>query len=142
MSMRHKSRPLKRRKPRIEPRKRVLVICEGEKTEPSYFTGVKRLEQASTVDIEIDKAGGVPKTLVERAVAKKKDSKRAVSRDGDPNLLYDEIWCVFDVDEHPNLQDAKQQAKANGIELAISNPCFELWLHLHFKEQTASIERH
>src|SRR5262249_27212226 len=54
----------------------------------------------------------------------------------------DEVWCVYDVDSHPKLADAFQQARDNGIELAISNPCFELWLLLHFREQTAHIERH
>jgi hypothetical protein len=37
---------------------------------------------------------------------------------------------------------AKQKAAANNIELAISNPCFELWLLLHFRDQRAHIERH
>jgi hypothetical protein len=43
----------------------------------------------------------------------------------------DEFWCVFDVEwprNHPGLLEAVQQAQANGIYLAISNPCFELWL--------------
>lgn len=51
------------------------------------------------------------------------------------------MWCVFDVDEHPHIPDAKQQARDNGILLAISNPCFELWALLHFQDQTAHIER-
>jgi len=48
---------------------------------------------------------------------------------------------VFDIDEHPLIPEAKDQAKANGIELAISNPCFELWALLHFRDQRAHIER-
>ncbi len=32
-------------------------------------------------------------------------------------------------------------ARDNGIELVISNPCFELWLILHFRDQTAYIDR-
>jgi hypothetical protein len=30
------------------------------------------------------------------------------------------VWCVFDVDIHPNLPEAKQQARDNGLSLAIS----------------------
>jgi hypothetical protein len=56
-------------------------------------------------------------------------------------LRYDHVWCVFDVDEHPHIPDAKQQARDNGIELAISNPCFELWLLLHFQDQRSCIDR-
>lgn len=48
---------------------------------------------------------------------------------------------MFDVDEHPLIPEAKQQARHNGIELAISHPCFELWALLHFKDQRAHIER-
>jgi hypothetical protein len=45
------------------------------------------------------------------------------------------------VDEHRLLPEAKQQARDNGIELAISNPCFELWALLHFRDQCKHIER-
>jgi hypothetical protein len=51
----------------------------------------------------------------------------------------DEIWCVFDVEwprNHPGLKEAVDRARGNGINLAISNPCFELWLILHFQDLT------
>lgn len=140
--MRHNSRPLTRRPPSLQPRKRILIICEGSQTEPTYFEGLRARLQARTVEIRIDGDGGVPKSLVERAVKELKSSRRAARGARDQNLLYDEIWCLFDVDEHPNIEDAKQQAKAHGIRLAVSNPCFELWLLLHFREHTASIHRH
>ena len=71
--------------------------------------------------------GGEPKALVQRAVEKKKDAERLARSQKDSNLRYDQVWCVFDIDEHRLIPEAKQQAVANGIELAISNPCFELW---------------
>jgi len=71
----------------------------------------------------------------------KKQAEREARRQRDGFLKYDEVWCVFDVDEHPNLADARQQAKANSIKLALSNPCFELWLLLHFQDQSAHVER-
>lgn len=133
---------LRRRPPTRVPRARILIICEGIKTEVGYFTELKRQERNSLVEIEVDPEGGVPKTLVERAAARKKEADRASRRQEDENLKFDEVWCVFDVDEHPHLPDAKQQARDNGIHLAISNPCFELWALLHFAEQTAYIHRH
>jgi hypothetical protein len=93
------------------------------------------------VDVVIDDEGGSPKTLVDRAALKKKTAEKEAKRFKDENLKYDEVWCVYDVDDHPKLADAFQQARDNEIELAISNPCFELWLLLHFCEQTAHIER-
>jgi hypothetical protein len=116
-------------------------VCEGQITEPEYFDAFRREEENRLVDVRIDSEGGAPKTLVERAANRKKESEEEARRARDENLKYDEVWCVFDVDEHPKLPDARQQARDNGIKLAISNPCFELWLLLHFREQNAHIER-
>ena len=77
----------------------------------------------------------MPKTLVERAVAMKREAALEAKRKKDENLKYDQVWCVFDIDEHPFVPEAKQQARDNGIEVAISNPCFELWALLHFRDQ-------
>lgn len=133
---------LRRKGPTREMKPRYLVICEGCVTEPGYFEALRRKERATLViELEIDDKGGVPKTLVERAVRKKKAEARKAQREGDKRLGYDAVWCVFDIDEHPRLHDACQQAQANEIELAISNPCFELWALLHFQEQNAPLDR-
>ncbi|HZG53016.1 MAG TPA: RloB family protein [Pyrinomonadaceae bacterium] len=139
---RNEQRPLRRRRPFLEPRKRILIVCEGKVTEPQYFEAFSQEERNRLVDVVIDDASGVPKTLVERAVQRKKRAEQEAKHARDDNLKYDEVWCVFDVDQHPNLPDARQQARDNEIKLAVSNPCFELWLLLHFSEQTAHIERH
>ncbi len=136
------SRTLRRRKPKMEPKPRVLIVCEGKVTEPSYFRGLKLAEQVRLVEVIIDDDGGTPKTLVERAVRRKKAADRAAKGARDDNLKFDEVWCVFDIDEHPKLTDARQQADANHILLAASNPCFELWLFLHFEYLSAWIHRH
>ena len=117
-------------------------MCEGEKTEPSYFEGLAREEEVRLLHVEIVKSGGVPKSVVERAVALKKEAQREAKRQRDANLEYNEVWCVFDVDEHPKLAEALDQAQANYIKVALSNPCFELWIWLHFEDQRAHIERH
>ncbi len=133
---------LQRRKWFVEPRTRVLVCCEGEVTEPSYLNGLKGELRIRLVHIEVVPGGSNPKTLVDYAVEKKQEAERRSRREKDDNLKYDEVWCVFDVDLHEHIPDAKQKADANKIKLAISNPCFELWLLLHFQEQSAHIERH
>jgi len=51
---------------------------------------------------------------------------------------YDEVWCVVDVDEF-DLDKAAATARRLRIELAISNPCFEFWLLLHFEACSASM---
>jgi hypothetical protein len=112
-------------------------VCEGSKTEPAYFHELRRAERRQ-VELEIVPAG-TPKTVVERAVEMQKEAIRKARKD--PFLGYDQVWCVFDIDEHPLVPDAIQQARDHKIELAISNPCFELWALLHFQDHQAHIER-
>ena len=127
---------------RLSPRPRILVLCEGTKTEPKYFKDWRHETRNAMVSVEIVGEGVVPKTLVERAVKLKRDAEREARRTRDSFQRYDEIWCVFDRDEHPRFHEAMQQAKDNGILLATSNPSFELWLLLHYQKVTAHIERH
>jgi hypothetical protein len=77
---------------------------------------------------------GVPKTLVEHAKRYKDRAQAAADQERDDNLVYDSVWCVFDIDKHPAVGEARKMARDNGIDLAISNPCIELWLLLHFSE--------
>jgi hypothetical protein len=131
----------RRSRARRLPKRRLLVICEGRSTEPTYFRALRTAFRNSLLEVEIEKGGATPKTLVERAAARKRQAVREAKRERDGFLAYDEVWCVFDVDEHPYLPDANQQARDHGIELAVSNPCFELWALLHFQEQSAFLER-
>ena len=132
---------LRRRRPFTEPRPRVLVCCEGKVTEPSYFNGLKREGHNNLLHVEVKPAGVAPKTLADYAVERKDEAERKARRQKDDNLRFDEVWCVFDVDAHEHIPDARQQAAANHVNLAISNPCFELWLLLHFQDQRPHIER-
>lgn len=83
----------------------------------------------------------MPRTVVEVAIRLKDEADQEARRQRDENLRWDEVWGVFDVDAHPKLGEAKQLAKDHFINLAISNPCFELWALLHFQDQRAHIER-
>jgi hypothetical protein len=129
------ARSLKRKVATRRPRKTLVVFCEGERTEPEYLDALKRqpsVRDVAAVDlrVEIGHGGSVPRTLVAMAT-------EARIRAMDEEAEIDEFWCVFDVEwprNHPGLGDAVQQARVNGIKLAVSNPCFELWLILHFQD--------
>ena len=130
---------LARRRAFRAPLLRFLVVCEGTKTEPIYFHALRHAER-SLIDLNVE-PGGVPKTLVEKAVKLKREAEKMAKANRDSNFLYDYVWCVFDIDEHPNIAEAKQQARDNAIQLAISNPCFELWILLHFQDQRSHLSR-
>ena len=77
-------------------------------------------------------AGLDPKSLVRNA---REEMRRQTRRR--PNRDFDELWCVFDVDQHEGLAEAISDARNNSINVAVSNPCFELWLVLHLRDKTA-----
>ena len=141
MSKRNRARRPARREAFREPKPVILVVTEGEATEPEYLRGFAKACHNPRVKVEISCGIGVPRTLVEFARDQKRASNKRALRERDENLRYDQVWCVFDIDNHPNVPDAREMARANEIELAISNPCIELWLWLHFAEQPGQQHR-
>ena len=80
---------------------------------------------------------GAPMTVVGRPV----DQKRSEAKEARRGRASDEYWCVIDVDQHANLGPAVEKAITNGISVAASNPCVELWFILHYQHQAAEIDR-
>ena len=120
-------------------RPEVLAFVEGEATEEQYLIHFGRLHRAK-MTFRVADFHGVPFSLVKRAVETKKAEEKAARRGR--GRARDEYWCVFDVDVHEKLTEAIDLAARNGIQLAISNPCIELWFLIHFEDQFAFIERH
>jgi hypothetical protein len=116
-----------------EQRKDILIVCEGEKTEPQYFQDLASFHKLSTV--EIVGAGRVVLSLVEYAEELQgKNGKR-----------YEEIWCVFDRDSFPADQFDNAVHKASNhkfLKCAWSNEAFELWYVLHFRYLDTGVHRH
>jgi hypothetical protein len=121
---------------------RILVVCEGEVTEPAYIEALRSWSRNPRVEIVVEPKGGVPMSLIARAIELKTAADRRAKQEKDENLIYEEVWCVFDVDEHPRVEDARFRARQAGLRLAMSNPCFELWLYLHFAESPGLQHRH
>jgi len=143
MARKRRSAPksLKRRAGHLQPRRTVLVFSEGEKTEVQYLEALRQepeVRGAASVRIQIDRAttGSSPLTLVRHAVEAR---ERADAEEGE----IDEVWCLFDVEwprNHPNLREALAEATAGVVEVAVSNPCFELWLVLHHANYSKFVE--
>lgn len=131
--------PPRRRVSTAALRRELLLFVEGLRTEEIYLVDWHR-RYRDRVRVTIDPYRAGPFQLVERAVAAQRaeayDARRGRGR------AYDQIWCVFDRDEHPNFESAVDLAARHGIRVAVSNPCIELWFLLHFEDQTAFIDRH
>lgn len=118
-----------------QERKRLLIVTEGEETEPQYFEGLARFARATGVDVYAAKVIGLgcdPLTLVRQAVRRRADAGEDA---------YHEVWCVCDVDEHDKLPSAIVEARREKINLAITNPCFELWLLWHYRDYGRSANK-
>ncbi|HNU99049.1 MAG TPA: RloB family protein [Verrucomicrobiota bacterium] len=115
-------------------RNRILIVCEGEKTEPNYFR--KFSVDIDLVEVDVQGIGANTLSLVGDAVARRDDA----SREGTP---YNQVWCVFDRDVFPagNFNEAFRLARTNRIRVAYSNQCFELWYFLHFNFSDAALHR-
>lgn len=130
----------KRNQRKRQPRRVVRVLTEGAVTEAHYLTLLAREHRHElTIQHDSESAGSAPLTLVRAARHQQSASKRRRKADG-PD--FDEIWCAFDTDEHPNINQALAEAMSSGIHTAVSNPCFELWLVLHVEDQNAHVHRH
>lgn len=136
---RRRERPapnLKRRRSQREPRRRFLLYCEGKNTEPAYFKAIKRACASTLIAVEVTPGVGVPYTIAERAVqrARAEGLVRGSRRSKDSFEEHDQVWAVFDRDEHPRFDEAIALCDRHGVLVGRSNPCFELWLILHERD--------
>lgn len=122
-----------RRGPVREPYDFVLIVCEGQKTEPNYLDGLRLSYRLSNANIRVMHPGGTdPMTLVQFAEAE-------MAREG-----YDRAYCVFDRDGHANYDAAlvrltvSENGRAGKLFAITSVPCFEIWVLLHFKYTSAA----
>ncbi|NQY64193.1 MAG: RloB domain-containing protein [Alteromonadaceae bacterium] len=125
---------LERRKAKRFPYERVLIVCEGEKTEPNYFSELINFYKLNSANVAIDgTCGSTPKSVFERAVhlAQKEEQK------GD---AFDRVYCVFDKDNHESYNETVIKILTGKSHktfyAAVSIPCFEYWLLLHFQYTT------
>jgi len=129
-----KASELARRKALRAPYAKVLIVCEGEKSEPHYFNGLKDHYGLNSANVEIcGDCGSDPLSLIGHARQRYREEKDA----GD---AFDRVFCVFDKDAHANYTqgiDVIRGATPKGVYVSITSvPCFEYWLLLHFNYTT------
>ena len=135
MAKRRTPAPLKRRKHVAEPERRFYVYCEGTKTEPEYLRAVRHRFKHAWV--EVVGVGSVALTVANQAIkhAKEIRSNRRRRRQGTSSYEeQDQVWAVFDRDDHPRFDDAVAMCRSSRVRVAQSNPCFEVWLVLHLED--------
>lgn len=128
---------------------RYLIICEGIKTEPQYFGGLKNHMKklyGDRIKIEVDIMGTGKNTT---GILKK--AKELVEAQSELNP-YEKVWLVYDKDDFPKrnfnqVANWVNQRNNNGTNnnpqynVAWSNECIELWFLLHYEYLSSQIKR-
>jgi len=122
---------LHRRRAKKSPYEVVLIVCEGGKTEPNYFNGLKKAFRINSANIRICGCGEDPLRVVKFAIKTFREEKE-----------FDRVYCVFDRDRHASYHTALEKinhtrlGQGAKIFAVPSVPCFEFWLLLHFTYTT------
>lgn len=125
--------------------KRFLIYSGGIVTEVEYFQYVRRhlfgdyvknlrIKSGEVDDpVRVEADGVDPKTLVEGAARLLHEDKKDAKKESyDPFAV---VWAVTDVDDFgkngDKLRAAVDKGRQSGVEVIISNPCFDVWLIDH-----------
>lgn len=118
--------------------KPILIVTEGTKTEPKYLEGLRQTLHLAATRIEVVPADGTdPRSVVKTAIEMMKAQNRLAKRG--EGLEYEEVWVVFDSEDRlgtNELNGAISMGEAAGVSIAMTVPCFEYWLVLHYEYTT------
>jgi hypothetical protein len=112
---------------------RVLIVCEGRRTEVDYFNALgdyQPVQDRYFVQVEFDS----------NAIDKAIELKKRHHENGDP---FRRVWAVADVEgpqRHSHFKTRIRMASAASVVLCFSNPSFEYWLLLHLVNTCTSFE--
>lgn len=149
-----RKRDLDRKKETRKGHDRILIICEGQKTEPNYFNEIRTEHRLNTTAIKIlpSQKGTAPRQIVDYAydLFINGDSRIKINaRD------FEQVYAIFDRDAHLSYHDALKHAETINNKKLLNNlkepiifkaivsvPNFELWYLLHYNLIQHPIERH
>jgi len=126
-----RAQDIRRAKAIRAPYAKVLIVCEGKKTEKNYFEEIKAHYELNSTNIEINTdCGSAPISVARHAIELYKNEIKSKK---DP---FDQVFCVFDRDTHTTFHQAlnliSSQSPKNVFKSITSTPCFEYWFLLHF----------
>jgi len=111
-----------------------IIVCEGQNREPEYFRFFDGISSRVKI-VPVESTGGsAPKKLIEHALLEEEELDASAERD--------RLWFVIDTDRwREQLHEIRQECATHfHWRVAQSNPCFEVWLSFHAKEQLPTLE--
>lgn len=131
---------------------RILIVTEGSKTEPLYLEEIRTAHQLQSANVAVHpgQLGTAPIQVVRYAqqLLEEGDLVKGIRPKS-----FDQVYAVFDRDDHDSYFNALNLAKSLDGKLrnddrqpvsfkAIASiPSFELWLLLHYEDIQAPIHR-
>ena len=121
-------RPLSRDSASLRDDRLFIVACDDTYAPKQYFDFF-RITRVQIHVVETRDGSSSARHVLDRLLN--------VEREED-----DELWMLLDTDHYtkgPHLAgflEALGEAKRRGVNIALSKPCFELWLALHHVEET------
>jgi hypothetical protein len=122
-----------------EQREDIYLALEGRGTEPDYFSKIAQLVGADgryALHIVPNSNGfGTAETVVREVI-----KYRGETPPGESPAL---AWAICDRDDKPkrdasDIPRAAALAEKEGVSFVLCNPCFEVWLYLHFRDRTSA----
>ena len=112
--------------------KRILIVCEDEKSAPNYFYALKKYLNLSAASIEVAGSGGNTQPM--QVVKKAADLRGRSFRDDSGTMPFNSVWALVDGDYGKKVGVARIEAKKNGVNLVVTTQCFEYWVVLHYED--------
>lgn len=124
-----KRRGYKRSNGSFRDRRTFVIVTEGAVTEVDYFTELAAGQRRVKVRLlpPVDRTSSAPIHALRRATEFAAGGQ--LEKD-------DQLWIVLDTDRwsEKQLMEVRRACDDKGWGLVISNPCFELWLYLHYAD--------
>jgi hypothetical protein len=129
-----RKRQLNRRVEHLRDTRLVIIAAEGEVTEAQYFS----LFESPRVQVKVLPTGEDGHSSPEYVLERLREYQSTYDLAGD-----DELWLMIDVDRwgSKKLAQITKEATEAGFGLAISNPCFEVWLLFHHVEHISETDK-
>lgn len=126
-----KKRELDHTVPHLRDARLIVIATEGTHTEDQYFD----IFESKKVQIRVlvtEDGHSAPKHVFQRLADYKKEYQ--IGKD-------DQLWLMIDKDrwEEAHLSEVASESIKKKFQLAVSNPCFELWLYLHHDDVDSGV---
>lgn len=124
-----KPRPLNREVEHVRDTSLIIIATEGQRTEPLYFN-MEVFKENRRTQIRVlpsDEDGSSPRSVLKRLQQYADEYQFGEG---------DQFWLVIDKDRWTDdmLREIIGLCNDSDYQVALSNPCFELWLLLHFRK--------